>query len=111
MKNFITMLLAITLVACATARQVYVPTEEEPTMKQPVPFALRAILSIVLTTFSLQAWGLDCAPASINLVNQAEVDALSVTGCTTVIGGLGVATGSITSLEGLSVDLHPNLTQ
>jgi hypothetical protein len=27
MKNFITMLLAITLVACATARQVYVPTE------------------------------------------------------------------------------------
>jgi len=27
MKNFITMLLAITLVACATTRQVYVPTE------------------------------------------------------------------------------------
>jgi hypothetical protein len=71
-------------------------------MKQPVPFALRAILSFVLTAFSLQAWGLDCAPASINLVNQAEVDALSVTGCTTVIGGLGIATGSITSLEGLS---------
>jgi hypothetical protein len=27
-------------------------------MKQPVPFALRAFLSIVLTTFSLQAWGI-----------------------------------------------------
>jgi hypothetical protein len=27
MKSFITMLLAITLVACATARQVYVPTQ------------------------------------------------------------------------------------
>jgi hypothetical protein len=70
-------------------------------MKQPVPFALRAFLSIVLATFSLQAWGLDCVPADINLTNQAEVDALSVTGCTTVTGNLSI-TGSITSLEGLS---------
>jgi hypothetical protein len=35
-----------------------VGTNEEPIMKQPVPFALRAFLSIVLTTFSLQAWGI-----------------------------------------------------
>ena len=49
-------------------------------MKQPVSYALRAILSIMLTTFSLQAWGLDCVPAIIYLDNQAEVDALSDTG-------------------------------
>jgi hypothetical protein len=78
-----------------------VGTEEEPSMKKPVPFALRAILSIVLTMFSLQAWGLDCTPADITLTNQAEVDALSVTKCTTVTGNLVISGSSITSLEGL----------
>jgi len=71
-------------------------------MQQPVPFALGAILSIVLATFSLQVWGLDCAPADLMLVSQAEVDALSVTEVTTVTGQLTIGRSSITSLEGLS---------
>jgi len=70
-------------------------------MKKSLPFALKAILSMVLATCSLQAWGLDCVPADIGLSNQIEVDALSISGCTTITGDL-IISGSITSLEGLS---------
>jgi len=71
-------------------------------MKQPVSFALRAVLSIVLAAFSLQAWGLDCVPTDIYLTSQAEVDAFSVSGCTTVTGNLRISGRGITSIEGLS---------
>ena len=43
-------------------------------MKKSVAFASRAILSIVLTTFSLQAWGADCSSTSISLSTQVDVD-------------------------------------
>ena len=53
----------------------------------------------------------DCVPANIYLTNQAEVDALSVSGCTAVKGDLDI-TGSIASLDGLSnlTSVSGNLT-
>jgi hypothetical protein len=75
---------------------------EGPTMLQHVSFALRTIISIVLAAFSLQTWGSDCAPSDIGLSKQVEVDALSVSGCTTVTGDLVISGNGITSIEGLS---------
>jgi len=71
-------------------------------MKLSVPFVLRAILPTVLAAFSLQAWGLDCVPANIELTNQAEIGSFSTTKCTKVTGNLVIGGIRITSLEGLS---------
>ena len=81
-------------------------------MKQQVSFALRSTLSIVLTTFSLQAWGADCSSTDILLSTQADVDNFQSTYggggvCDAVSGGLSIrsvfiASLAITSLDGLS---------
>jgi hypothetical protein len=77
-------------------------------MKQPVPFALRAILSIVLATFSLQVWGLDCSSTDISLSSQVDVDNFQSTYggggvCDMVSGSLTIVDSTdITNLDGLS---------
>ena len=77
-------------------------------MKQPVPFALRAILSIVLTTFSLQVWGGDCSSSEILLSTQVDVDNFQSTYggggvCDMVSGSLTIVDSTdITNLDGLS---------
>jgi hypothetical protein len=48
-------------------------------MKQPVAFAVRAILLIVLTTLSVQVWGVDCSSTNITLSSQAAVDDFQAT--------------------------------
>ena len=48
-------------------------------MKHGVPFTIRAILLIVLTTFSLQVWGVDCSSDNISLSTQAQVDNFQAT--------------------------------
>jgi len=101
-----------------------VSTNEEPTMKQPVPFALRAILSIVLTTFSLQVWGLDCSSFDIVLSTQEQVDNFQATYggggvCDTVSGKLHIEgddivdltpLGDVVSVGGLFLLRNPLLT-
>ena len=95
-------------------------------MKQQVSFALRAILSIVLTTFSLQVWGTGCSSTDILLSTQVDVDNFQSTYggggvCDVVSGGLsirsvGIASLAITNLDGLSsltsvggdLELHDN---
>ena len=80
-------------------------------MKQPVSFALTAILSIVLATFSLQVWGVDCSGDSlgnINLTSQDAVDNFQPTYggggvCDAVSGSLRIwYSADITNLNGLS---------
>jgi len=77
-------------------------------MKQPVSFSLRAILSIVLTTFSLQVWGADCSSHDIYLNTQIDVDNFQSTYgggrlCNEVSGSLIIRdSADITNLDGLS---------
>ena len=77
-------------------------------MKHPVPFALRAILSIVLATFSLQVWGTDCSSTDILLSTQVDVDNFQTTYggggvCDAVSGRLTIRDSTdITNLNGLS---------
>ena len=84
-------------------------------MKKSLPFPLRAILSIVLATFSLQVWGVDCSSTSISLSTQADVDNFQSTYggggvCNVVSGHLTIGKypytstefSDITSLDGLS---------
>ncbi|MFC1701729.1 hypothetical protein ACFL1J_03155, partial [Pseudomonadota bacterium] len=84
-------------------------------MKKSVAFASRAILSIVLTTFSLQVWGADCSSTDIILSTQVDVDNFQSTYggggvCDVVSGTLTIGKShytstefsDITSLDGLS---------
>ena len=77
-------------------------------MKQPVPFALRAILSIVIITFSLQVWGADCSSTDISLSTQVDVDNFQSTYggggiCSKVANSLIIRdSADITNLDGLS---------
>ena len=77
-------------------------------MKKSVAFALRAILSIVLTTFSLQVWGVDCSSTHISLSTQVDVDNFQSTYggggvCDVVSGSLNIRDSTdITNLDGLS---------
>ncbi len=65
------------------------------------------ILSVLLTTLSLQAWGIDCSSNNIVLSTQEEVDNFQATYggdgiCDTVNGNVVVSGNDITNVDGLA---------
>lgn len=65
---------------------------------------LKAILMIMLTTLSLQVWGVDCSSSNITLSTQEDVDNFQATYgvCDRVLGSLTVVGADITDIDGLA---------
>ncbi len=65
---------------------------------------LKAILFVMITTLSVQAWGVDCSPDEITLSSQADIDDFQDDHgpCDRVVGLLDIDGENIENVNGLS---------